>query len=54
MNPAPTRKTDHVVRHSCPRDANDTRMDQTEIVTCIENLEAGVNNGGFHLKKFAA
>jgi hypothetical protein len=29
-------------------------MDQTEIVTCIENLEAEVNNGGFHLKKFAA
>lgn len=23
-------------------------MDQTEIATCIENLEAEVNNGGFH------
>lgn len=40
--------------HSGPRDASDPRMDQTEIVTCIENLEAEVNNGGFHFKKFAA
>ena len=34
--------------HSCPCDASDARMDQNEIVTCIGNLEAEVNNGGFH------
>jgi hypothetical protein len=34
--------------HCCARDASANRMDQSEIGTCTQNLEAEVNHGGFH------